>query len=263
MAVRHDTAASLCPGNGGTTQPVPKKRSVKQLACGLAPAAAGMARDRKEQARQCHNAPALSVPKDARGQNHRRQNESYQHKIAKKLTALAKQDRRLWLAGLLASEPLAAASCAVWHRPKLPATAKIMDRPAPGRAGAAKTAPLGSPAFRWPGGRGGEVTSTRSVSHRAGPNETSQQPCCSVSHTLILTFGTPRARLSRTPVRQSHGHPPRQVTHPPPRPHRRPARAPSHAVVGYARTSTLEQAAGLEAQLRDLQAAGCKSGSRY
>ncbi|MEY4941551.1 MAG: hypothetical protein RL299_1359 [Pseudomonadota bacterium] len=29
-------------------------------------------------------------------------------------------------------------------------------------------------------------------------------------------------------------------------------------IIGYARTSTLEQAAGLEAQVRDLQAAGCE-----
>ena len=29
------------------------------------------------------------------------------------------------------------------------------------------------------------------------------------------------------------------------------------AIVGYARTSTLEQVAGFEAQLRDLKAAGC------
>ena len=167
MAVRHDTAASLCPGNGGTTQPVPKKRSVKQLACGLAPAAAGMARNQKSRHANAithllSRFPRMPVDKTTAGRT------SYQHKIAKKLTALAKQDRRLWLAGLLASEPLAAASCAVWHRPKLPATAKIMDRPAPGRAGAAKTAPLGSPAFRWPGGRGGEVTS-RGLSHTGWP----------------------------------------------------------------------------------------------
>jgi DNA invertase Pin-like site-specific DNA recombinase len=35
---------------------------------------------------------------------------------------------------------------------------------------------------------------------------------------------------------------------------------PSHAglLVGYGRTSTIEQRAGLEAQLRDLKATGCK-----
>jgi DNA invertase Pin-like site-specific DNA recombinase len=35
------------------------------------------------------------------------------------------------------------------------------------------------------------------------------------------------------------------------------ARHPNGQLVGYARTSTTEQEAGLEAQLRDLQAAGC------
>ena len=29
------------------------------------------------------------------------------------------------------------------------------------------------------------------------------------------------------------------------------------AIIGYARTSTIDQTAGLEAQLRDLKAAGC------
>src|SRR5271166_2108888 len=61
----------------------------------------------------------------------------------------------------------------------------------------------------------------------------------------VLTFE--RLRLISLDIVDAHGLRVRMMAHP----------AHKGVLVGYARTSTAEQEAGLHAQVRDLQAAGC------